>query len=67
MPQWFKEAIEADIAQITINEKDQYVCLYSPDGGVRKAFIDDWICKSVSNVLFPMPLIEFEADFELDA
>lgn len=66
LPQWFEDGLVTGLAQITINSKDQYIALYSTDGGVRKAFIGDWICCSVSGVLFPMPEAEFEADFELD-
>lgn len=66
IPEWFEKALTTNTAQLTINHANQYVSLFSPDGGVRKAYIDDWICKSVSGILFPMPEAEFEADFELN-
>ena len=67
IPDWFEKALETNVAQMTINGKDQYVSLYSPDGGVRKAFLDDWICFTrAENILFPLTNESFKKDFELD-
>lgn len=67
LPAWFDEAIQAGVIQITINEhKDNYISIYSTDGGVRKAHLDDWICRNSTEVIFPLLNEEFEADFELD-
>jgi hypothetical protein len=66
IPKWFDDALKDNRAQITINSKDQYICLYSPDGGVRKAYIDDYICLNSVGIIFPLPEEEFEKDFELD-
>ena len=44
-PDWILEAEKVDRAQLTMNNKDQYISLYSKKGDQHeKAFLNWWIC-----------------------
>lgn len=65
-PKWFLEAIAKGKIQVTINDKHQYVSIYSKEGDVRKAYKGDWVCLNSSGVIFPLTDEEIKDSFYVD-
>lgn len=65
-PDWIKQAYEKGRIQITLNDKEKYVTIYDKHGGVRHAYVGDWVCMNESETIFPLTEEEFERGFEPD-
>lgn len=64
-PDWFMELLQIGRAQVTINTKDAYICLYSSLGNIEKAYAGDWICLNTAKKVFKITEAEFKESFRV--
>lgn len=63
-PQWFRDAYHTGKVMVTMNNKDQYILIFTKSGA-HKAHMGDWVCRNSEGTLFVLSNTEVEKDFEI--
>ena len=62
-PEWFLKEVREGRASVTINNKGEYITIYSEDQ-FEKAYLKDWVCRAGHGKVYVLDNINFQNSFE---